>query len=102
MPSVGKTKQFYSIRKKLTSKRCRGSSRRKTRCLTQARVPKKYSGQPRKFHSDLYTDEKPQGTVHGLRFRSREEAHKSVKRVISLERSGKITHKHAVQIGITV
>jgi hypothetical protein len=99
---IGKTKGFYTTRKRLTSKRCRGSSRRKTRCLTQARVPKKYEGQTRRRHSDLYTDEKAQGTVHGLRFRSRLEARKSVKRVLSLERSGKITHKHAIQIGLAM
>lgn len=99
---TGKTSKFYNVRKKLSKKRCSGSHRRKTHCLTQARVPKKYSGQSRIHHSDLYTDEKPEGTVHGLRFRSRPEAQRSVKRVLSLERKGKITHKHAIQIGLAM
>ena len=43
----------------------------KTRALWEApRIPRK-KGQPAKSdkHSDLYTDENPKGTIHGLGFK---------------------------------
>ena len=53
-------------------------------------------------HSDLYTDENPKGTVKGLRFRSKKEASKSVKRLRNLYKRGKITYAHMRQIGTTM
>ena len=66
------------------------------------RVPRRYKGEPPQHHSDLFTDENPRGTVHGLRFRNKKEAEESVRRLKKLYRSGKITYAHLRQIGTTM
>ena len=47
------------------------------------RIPRK-KGQPAnsKKHSDLYTDENPKGTIHGLKFATVDDAKKSVKKIL--------------------
>ena len=57
-------------------------------------------GQPAgsKKHSDLYTDENPKGTIHGLGFKDVETARASVKKI---ENSGK-THAHKIQAAIAM
>ena len=61
------------------------------------RIPRK-KGQPAGSdkHSDLYTDENPKGTIHGLKFATVEDAEKSVKKI---ENSGK-KHAHKIQAAI--
>jgi len=49
-------------------------------------------------HSDLYTDENPKGTIHGLGFVDKETAEKSVN---IIKRSGK-THAHKIQAAIAM
>ena len=63
------------------------------------RIPRK-KGQPAKSkkHSDLYTDEDPKGTIHGLGFKDVETAKASVKKIIN---SGK-THAHKIQAAIAM
>ena len=63
------------------------------------RIPRK-KGQPAgsKKHSDLYTDENPRGTIHGLGFKDVETARASVKKI---EGSGK-THAHKIQAAIAM
>ena len=63
------------------------------------RIPRK-KGQPAgsKKHSDLYTDENPKGTIHGLGFKDVETARASVKKI---EYSGK-THAHKIQAAIAM
>ena len=63
------------------------------------RIPRK-KGQPAgsKKHSDLYTDENPKGTIHGLGFKDVETAKSSVKKI---ESSGK-THAHKIQAAIAM
>ena len=63
------------------------------------RVPRK-KGQHRgsKSHSDLYTDENPKGTIHGLGFKDVATAKASVKKI---EGSGK-THAHKIQAAIAM
>ena len=63
------------------------------------RIPRK-KGQPAKSkkHSDLYTDEDPKGTIHGLGFKDVETARKSVKKI---ENSGK-KHAHKIQAAIAM
>ena len=58
------------------------------------RIPRK-QGQPAnsKKHSDLYTDENPKGTIHGLKFATVEDAENSVKKI---DNSGK-SHAHKIQ-----
>jgi len=52
-------------------------------------------GQPAKSdkHSDLYTDEDPKGTIHGLGFKDAETANKSIDIIKKVNR----THAHKVQ-----
>ena len=49
-------------------------------------------------HSDLYTDENPRGTIHGLGFTDAETARKSVNKI---KNSGK-THAHKIQAAIAM
>ena len=63
------------------------------------RIPRK-KGQPAgsKKHSDLYTDENPKGTIHGLGFVDREKAVQSINKI---KNSGK-THAHKMQAAIAM
>ena len=63
------------------------------------RVPRK-KGQPAGSdkHSDLYTDENPKGTIHGLKFATVDDAKASVKKIIN---SGK-THAHKIQAAVAM
>jgi len=63
------------------------------------RIPRK-SGQPAKSseHSDLYTDEDPKGTIHGLKFASEKDAEESVSKI---KNSGR-THAHKIQAAIAM
>ena len=49
-------------------------------------------------HSDLYTDENPKGTIHGLGFTDAETARTSVNKI---KNSGK-THAHKIQAAIAM
>ena len=59
--------------------------------LEAGRIPRK-KGQKRKSkkHSDLYTDEDPKGTIHGLKFATVKDAEASIRKIKS---SGRI-HAH--------
>lgn len=63
------------------------------------RIPRK-KGQPAgsKKHSDLYTDENPEGTIHGLGFKDVETAKASVAKI---ERSDR-THAHKIQAAVAM
>ena len=63
------------------------------------RIPRK-KGQPAnsKKHSDLYTDENPEGTIHGLKFATVEDAKASVAKI---KKSGR-THAHKIQAAIAM
>jgi len=63
------------------------------------RVPKK-AGQKDKSdkHSDLYTDEDPKGTIHGLGFTDGAKARQSVNKI---KNSGR-THAHKIQAAIAM
>ena len=63
------------------------------------RIPKK-PGQKNKSdkHSDLYTDEDPKGTIHGLGFTDGEKARQSVNKI---KNSGR-THAHKIQAAIAM
>ena len=66
---------------------------------TNPRIPRK-KGQPAKSkkHSDLYTDEDPVGTIHGLGFKDVETAKASVAKI---ERSDR-THAHKIQAAVAM
>ena len=63
------------------------------------RIPRK-KGQPAKSkkHSDLYTDEDPVGTIHGLGFKDVETARASVKKIENSDR----THAHKIQAAVAM
>jgi len=58
------------------------------------------AGQPAnsKKHSDLYTDENPKGTIHGLKFATAEDARASVNKIKNSGRS----HAHKVQAAVAM
>ena len=62
------------------------------------RIPKTRDNQDPDTHSDLYTDEDPRGTIHGLGFKDVETARASVKKIESSDR----THAHKVQAAIAM
>ena len=57
-------------------------------------------GQPAgsKKHSDLYTDENPKGTIHGLKFATVADAKASVSKI---RNSGK-SHAHKIQAAVAM
>jgi len=63
------------------------------------RIPRK-KGQPAnsKKHSDLYTDENPKGTIHGLKYDTVKNAKKSVNKI---KRSGR-PHAHKIQAAVAM
>ena len=63
------------------------------------RVPRK-KGQPAKSkkHSDLYTDEDPKGTIHGLKFATVKDAKASVNKIKNSGRS----HAHKIQAAVAM
>ena len=63
------------------------------------RIPRK-KGQPAnsKKHSDLYTDENPKGTIHGLGFKNVATAKASVSKIRSSSRS----HAHKIQAAVAM
>ena len=69
------------------------------RMLEAPRISRK-KGQPAGSdkHSDLYTDENPKGTIHGLKFATVDDAKASVAKI---EKSGK-THAHKIQAAIAM
>ena len=63
------------------------------------RIPRK-AGQPAnsKKHSDLYTDENPKGTIHGLGFKDTATAKSSVSKIRNSSRS----HAHKIQAAVAM
>ena len=63
------------------------------------RIPRK-KGQKRKSkkHSDLYTDEDPKGTIHGLGFKDESTARSSVSKI---RKSGR-SHAHKIQAAVAM
>ena len=63
------------------------------------RIPRKKGQKAKsKKHSDLYTDEDPKGTIHGLKFATVEDAERSVNKI---KRSGR-SHAHKVQAAVAM
>ena len=75
------------------------SLRKKLKMNEAPRKPRK-KGQHRNSpsHSDLYTDENPKGTIHGLKFATVKDAEKSVSKIKS---SGK-SHAHKIQAAVAM
>ena len=62
------------------------------------RIPKKYEGQDPSEHSDLYTDEDPEGTIQGLGFKDKATAKKSIQLIKKADR----THAHKIQAAMAM
>ena len=90
MPGSPKQKELI---KKITA------LRKKLKMDEAPRKPRK-KGQHRQSssHSDLYTDENPKGTIHGLKFATVKDATKSVSKIKS---SGK-SHAHKIQAAVAM
>ena len=71
----------------------------KTKTVEGKRIPRK-KGQPAKSkkHSDLYTDEDPKGTIHGLGFKDEATARSSVSKI---RKSGR-SHAHKIQAAVAM
>ena len=67
--------------------------------LEVKRIPRK-KGQKRKSkkHSDLYTDEDPKGTIHGLGFKDEATARSSITKI---RKSGR-SHAHKIQAAVAM
>ena len=66
---------------------------------TNPRIPRKKGQRSKsKKHSDLYTDEDPKGTIHGLKFATEADAEKSISKIKSSGRS----HAHKVQAAVAM
>ena len=82
------------------SQKAHCAGRKKNEQLEEGkRIPRK-KGQPAgsKKHSDLYTDENPKGTIHGLKFATVKDAEASVRKIKS---SGK-KHAHKIQAAVAM
>ena len=67
--------------------------------LKSPRIPRKKGQRANsKKHSDLYTDENPKGTIHGLGFKDVKTAKTSVSKI---KRSGR-SHAHKTQAAIAM
>ena len=82
------------------SQKAHCAGRKKNEDLEEGkRIPRK-KGQPAgsKKHSDLYTDENPKGTIHGLKFATVKDAQSSVSKI---RNSGK-KHAHNIQAAVAM
>ena len=77
---------------------CQGK-KKKMKEESNPRIPRK-KGQPAnsKKHSDLYTDENPKGTIHGLGFKDVATAKESVTKIKNSSRS----HAHKIQAAVAM
>ena len=64
----------------------------------EKRIPKTRKGQDPDTHSDLYTDEDPKDTIHGLGFKNEAKAKESVAKI---KKSGR-KHAHKIQAAIAM
>ena len=81
------------------SQRAHCQGKKKVEEETNPRIPRK-KGQPAnsKKHSDLYTDENPKGTIHGLGFKDVATAKASVSKIRNSSRS----HAHKIQAAVAM
>ena len=63
------------------------------------RIPRKKGQRAKsKKHSDLYTDEDPKGTIHGLKFATETDARRSIRKIKNSTRK----HNHKTQAAIAM
>jgi len=93
------TKIVKQLRKSVKSHKKQADYIEKVNEESNPRIPRK-KGQPAKSkkHSDLYTDEDPKGTIHGLGFKDVATAKASVAKIRKSSRS----HAHKIQAAIAM
>ena len=98
-PDYGKPSKQKSGKIEITGMSPLEAHTRKEQFNEAPRIPRK-KGQPAKSdkHSDLYTDEDPRGTIHGLGFKDVSTARASVKKIDSSDRK----HAHKIQAAIAM
>lgn len=96
---VDRKGELDMVAKTIMRKKNFSTSNKKYTVEDTKRTPRK-PGQPAGSdkHSDLYTDENPKGTIHGLGFTDAEKAKQSVNKI---KASGK-THAHKIQAAIAM
>ena len=92
----GTMRPFLTASKKIQDKNKKDKDKIKEDTNRIARKPGQPAGSDK--HSDLYTDENPKGTIHGLGFTDGARARESVKKI---ENSGK-SHAHKIQAAIAM
>ena len=87
------------VKKFASTKRKGLPEKKKIEEESNPRIPRK-KGQPAnsKKHSDLYTDENPKGTIHGLGFKNVDTAKASVSKIRNSSRS----HAHKIQAAVAM
>ena len=92
-------KKAKSLHKHLYKNLHKGDTKGDVNEESNPRIPRK-KGQPAnsKKHSDLYTDENPKGTIHGLGFKDVATAKASVSKIRNSSRS----HAHKIQAAVAM
>ena len=92
-------KKAKSLHKHLYKSLHKGDTKGDVNEESNPRIPRK-KGQPAnsKKHSDLYTDENPKGTIHGLGFKDVATAKASVSKIRNSSRS----HAHKIQAAVAM
>ena len=93
------TKIVKQLRKSVKSHKKQADYIEKVNEESNPRIPRK-KGQPAnsKKHSDLYTDENPKGTIHGLGFKDVATSKASVSKIRNSSRS----HAHKIQAAVAM
>ena len=96
---VHASKEYTQLMDNNTIKRIRSNFDKFYKEEANPRIPRK-KGQPAKSkkHSDLYTDEDPKGTIHGLGFKNVAKAKESVSKIRNSSRS----HAHKIQAAVAM
>ena len=96
---VHASKEYTQLMDNNTIKRIRTNFNKFYKEEANPRIPRK-KGQPAKSkkHSDLYTDEDPKGTIHGLGFKNVAKAKESVSKIRNSSRS----HAHKIQAAVAM
>ena len=89
----------FTMKQFCKNQKTRSKKGERTNEKKNPRIPRK-KGQPAKSkkHSDLYTDEDPKGTIHGLKFATAKDAEASVNKI---KRSGR-SHAHKLRAAVAM
>ena len=96
---VAATAKRSDVKKFASTKHDKLPEKKRVEEESNPRIPRK-KGQPAnsKKHSDLYTDENPKGTIHGLGFKDVATAKASVSKIKKSSRS----HAHKIQAAVAM